>query len=344
MAESIDWTPYVEAGLLSGSGPEHQDRRDLLRFLIGEGCTIVEMLEADERGRLFGLAGDRILRPGGHTLTLGDVAARVGADEALVRRLWRALGLAGWDSEARLASPDDVEVFASAVLAAGVLGEDAALAYARAVGAALARIGEATNALGRSLSASGSVATSGSELDTARYWAGIAPMIPAIGRMLDVLSRHHFELARQHFERSNSFDLMLRRMTRAAVGFVDISGFTRATEELDEASFSRLMASFGKLVDETVSDFGGRVVKLIGDAAMVVASDPPLLAAIVDDLLGRWSDSEVGSVTARRTRLRRAAVPGRRLLRARGQRRRPAGRRRRAGHDDGIGTVRRGPC
>ena len=205
-----------------------------------------------------------------------------------------ALGLAGWDSDARMASPDDVEVLALAVLAVGVVGEDAALAWARAVGAALARIGDATNALGGSLSARISVATSGNELDTARSWARGAPMLAPIGRMLDVLFRHHLELARQHFERSNSFDLMLQRMTRAAVGFVDMSGFTRATEALDAAAFSRLMASFAQLVNETVGDASGRVVKLIGDAAMVVAPDPPVLAAIVDDLLGRWSAREEG--------------------------------------------------
>jgi class 3 adenylate cyclase len=294
MAVPIDWQPYLETGLLGGLGPEHDERRELLSFLIGEGCTIEEMVAADERGRLFGLAGDRVLRPGARRHTLAEVAELTRGDEQLVRRLWRSFGLAGWDSEASLASPDDVQVIREAVVAVRVLGEEAALAYFRAIGAALSRIGEASNALGRSLSPAGSVATSASELETARYWAGIAPMLPSTGRMLDVFFRHHFELAREHFERSNSFDLMSRRRTRAAVGFVDMSGFTRATEELDDAAFARLMESFAQLAGETVSDLGGRVVKLIGDAAMVVAPDPPVLVNAVDELLSRWSHSQAG--------------------------------------------------
>ena len=138
----------------------------------------------------------------------------------------------------------------------------------------LSRVGEATNAIGRAASPEGAIAISGSEVATARYWHGVAPFVPGVGQLLDVVSRHHFELAREHFERTQSWDVMSRRMTRLAVGFIDMSGFTAATEDLDEVEFGRLMASFSVQVDETVRDLGGRVVKFVGDAAMVVAPRP----------------------------------------------------------------------
>ena len=117
----------------------------------------------------------------------------------------------------------------------------------------------------------------------------MAPFIPAVGRLLDVFSRHHFELAREHFERSDSFDLMHRRMTRSAVAFVDMSGFTAATEQLGEEEFGRMMASFSERVEQTVRDLGGRVVKFVGDAAMVVAPTPVVLATIAHELLESWA-------------------------------------------------------
>ena len=294
MTEVRDWSPFVEAGLLPSTDPEHEARRSLLAFLLDEGCGIEEMVIADRRGRLFGLAGDRIIRPGARALTFAELAERTGGDEATLRRVWRAFGLADWDSDLGVASAEEAEAFGVVVTSLAVMGEDLALELARSVGAALSRIGDAQNAIGRSLSPVGSVATSGSEVDTARYWGGLAHVVVELGRLLDVLSRHHFELAREHFERSGSFDLMLRRMTRGAVGFVDMSGYTAATERLGEAEFARLISSFSTRVDETVRDLGGRVVKFVGDAAMIVAPDPLVMVTIAHELVESWASTGAG--------------------------------------------------
>jgi len=63
MRDEADWQLYVEAGLLGSEGLENSGRRALLEFLIDQGCGLDEMVE-DRRGRLFGLAGDRIVRSG----------------------------------------------------------------------------------------------------------------------------------------------------------------------------------------------------------------------------------------------------------------------------------------
>ncbi len=284
-----DWTAYEEAGLVPVGGPDRAARLDLLEFLLGEGCTLEEMIDADRRGRLFGLAGDRVAHPGAGALTLADVAAGTGGDVALVRRLWRALGLPGGHGDERVASADDVEVLGSMVAVVAIAGEDLALELARTIGASLFRIADAANSVGRSTNPLSAVATSESELETARYWAGIAPLVPALGNLLDVLIRHHLDLAREHFERSDSYDVMHRRLTRLAVGFVDLSGFTSATEQLGEQDFARLMTSFSSRVGDTVRDLGGRVVKFVGDAAMIVAPDVPTLATIANDLVESWA-------------------------------------------------------
>lgn len=289
MVDARDWKPYLDAGLMPADASARAEREQLLELLIEVGCSLDEMVAADQRGRLFGLAGDRLVRPGARALTLGQVAEHVGGDEVLVRRLWRALGLAGWDSDEPLASVEDADALSMPILSASLVGEERVLELARAVCAALSRVGEATNAIGRAASPEGAIAISGSEVATARYWHGVAPFVPGVGRLLDVMSRHHFELAREHFERTQSWDVMSRRMTRLAVGFIDMSGFTAATEDLDEVEFGRLMASFSVQVDETVRDLGGRVVKFVGDAAMVVAPQPTDLTAIAHQLVTTWA-------------------------------------------------------
>jgi adenylate cyclase len=284
-----DWTPFEEAGLVPVAEPDRAARLDLLEFLLAEGCSLEEMVDADRRGRLFGLAGDRIAHPGAGALTLADVAAGTGGDLALVRRLWRALGLPGGDGDERVASADDVGALGPLVVLVGIAGEDLALELARTIGASLFKIADVTNSVGRSSTPLSAVATSDSELETARYWAGIAPLIPALGNLLDVLIRHHLDLAREHFERTDSYDVMHRRLIRLAVGFVDLSGFTSATERLGEQEFARMLTSFSSRVGDTVGDLGGRVVKFVGDAAMIVAPDVPTLATIATALVESWT-------------------------------------------------------
>jgi class 3 adenylate cyclase len=290
MADERDWVPFVDAGLLATLEPADADRRELLNYLLEQGCSLEEMVDADLRGRLFGLAGDRIARPGARTFTLPEVAQQLGVDEDAVRRIWRALGLGGWEGSAAIASPVEVESVGLMTDIVAIAGEDLALELARSIGASLARIAETANVIGRLVSPDSTLDTSPSELATARYWAEIAPLVPALGTLVGAFFGHHVDQAQRAFERSDSFDVMHRRLTRLAVGFVDMTGFTTATEELDEVDFAALMSTFSTRVDETVQDHGGRVVKFVGDAAMIVAADPVALATITMALLTDGED------------------------------------------------------
>ena len=59
-----------------------------------------------------------------------------------------------------------------------------------------------------------------------------------------------------------------------AVGFVDLTGFTRLSRELDEQSLASLIHRFESASYNAVVGGGGRVVKMIGDEVMFVADDP----------------------------------------------------------------------
>jgi len=58
-----------------------------------------------------------------------------------------------------------------------------------------------------------------------------------------------------------------------AIVFVDLSGFTRLTSERGDESAVHVAASLQRRADETARRYGGRLVKLLGDGAMLHLTD-----------------------------------------------------------------------
>ena len=274
-----DWDAMVAAGLYDPAAPGADDRHALIEFLHAEGCTLEEMVAAHARGRLFGLAGDRKVRPGRDEFTLREAAELTGADVEFVVRLWRAYGLPIVDADTKVASRADVDTLPLFVANARLLGEDAALGLARVAGASVARFADAISAALRSAVRDLALDTSGSELETARAYSRIADLTPQVGRALDVLLRHHLESARRQFEDSDSNELALLGQVRVAVAFADVSGFTALTQVATSAELARLLTAFEDTASGLIHAVDGRVVKFIGDAVMYVTARP---AAAVD--------------------------------------------------------------
>jgi class 3 adenylate cyclase len=281
----VDLDALTAAGLYDAASPAAAERLELLTFLVDEGCTLDEMVAANERGRLFALAGDRIIRPHRDQFTLDQVAETIGAPAELVRAIWRAFGLVEADPSSAVASPEDIDMVATAAQMSQVLGVEPTLGMARVMGASLARIGDAASTAVRGRLPSMSVASSGSELTTARAFAAIASAVPNLGRTLDVLFRHHLEAARMHFERTESWDVVGQGGIRVAVGFADLCGFTGLSQQLSMDGLSQLLSRFEEVAADVVADHGGRLVKFLGDAVMYVTTDAVTAVAVAEDLV-----------------------------------------------------------
>jgi class 3 adenylate cyclase len=281
----VDWGALEAAGLFDPASPGAAERRELLEFLAGEGCTIEEMVAAHARGRLFALAGDRIIRPDRDRFTLDEVAEQLGADADVVRRLWRAFGLVEADPESPVASPDDVEMVRVAVGLAALVGVEPTLGLARVIGSSLARVSDASSTVVRRGLPMLSLAVSGSEIDTAKGWARLAATTPALGRAIDTLFRHHLESARMHFERTDSWDVMEEGGIRLGVGFADLCGFTGLTQQMTMDGLSQLLSAFEEVAADVVQHHGGRLIKFIGDAVMFVTHDAVSAVAVADGLV-----------------------------------------------------------
>src|SRR5688500_6524388 len=92
----VDDAEIAAAGLLDGLDDERarQERIELVRLLAAEGVSVEEMREAAQRQRLALLPVERVLNRGDARHSARDVAEAAGLPLDLLRRLWRALGLA----------------------------------------------------------------------------------------------------------------------------------------------------------------------------------------------------------------------------------------------------------
>ena len=84
----VDFDALEAAGIANA-----RERAALIEYLDGLGFTAEEMVEAESRGRLFGLAGDALQRSGQPIYTLREAAHELGVPVDELIHAWHALGL-----------------------------------------------------------------------------------------------------------------------------------------------------------------------------------------------------------------------------------------------------------
>lgn len=273
----MDLDALRAAGPYDPAAPGAADRLALLGFLAEEGCTLEEMQLAHARGQLFALAGDRRVRPLLGLLSLREGAVRLAAEPEVLGRAWLSLGLPDPGLDTPVLTEADLAALQTYLDVRALLGDDTALGVARVLGAALARITEAEAAAMRSAMDVVDVGRTGDELVTARAWDEVTRLVPRLGQLLDTLHRHHLEATRLHFEGIDAPGGE-RTTFRCGIGFADLSGFTRLSQQLTLAELSSVLTSFEEAATDTVHARGGRTVKFLGDAVMWVSAGPDDLA------------------------------------------------------------------
>jgi class 3 adenylate cyclase len=282
----------VDLDALEAAGiADARARAGLLEYLAGLGFTVDEMAEAERNGRLFGLAGDVLLRSGPQAYTLRTAADWIGVRVADVEHAWAMLGLTVEDSDTPALSRADVDALATWVAMRTQMGEDAADGFLRVLGATVARLAEAASSMIRSSAPGLWLGDSGDELATARTYREVAQFVPRLGAMLDAIHRHHLVSTRTFIEGvvSGPSESLL-----CGVGFADLSGFTALTQTLTPAELSAMLSEFGATVSDVVHADGGRVVKFLGDAVMWVSPKPERLATAALDLVDHPRAREAG--------------------------------------------------
>ncbi|WP_326546287.1 adenylate/guanylate cyclase domain-containing protein [Mycolicibacterium sp. ND9-15] len=273
----VDLDALEAAGIADAHG-----RAGLIAYLDSLGFTAEDMVDAERRGRLFGLAGDVLQWSGRPTHSLRAVAERLGVPLADLARAWQALGLTVSDLDLPALSQADVDALASWRTISAMIGADAALNFLRIIGATMARLAEASGTMIRQAQPDLLLGHSRDELTTARAHRAVAELVPGISALMDSVWRHHIASARAYFE---AVVHDASAMVTCGVGFADLSGFTVLTQRLSPTELSDLLVEFSGAVSDVVHADGGRVVKFIGDEVMWVAPAPAQLVDVATDLV-----------------------------------------------------------
>jgi adenylate cyclase len=217
------------------------------------------------------------------TTTLEQTAAAAGLPNGFVGRLFDAWELPRPQPGQALRADDD-ELLHLAVQALEGFGRDEAalLGAARQLGDSLRRLAESQVRLfhthvDQRLSAEGHPEHSWT--DDLNQVA--ASLIASLERTVVLLYRRHFEhyvldvtvlRAEASLERAG---LAQRRPVRPpAIGFLDLAGYTKLTEERGDRAAAELAARLVDIVHELAHRHGGRPVKLLGDGVMFHFPDP----------------------------------------------------------------------
>lgn len=284
------------------------------RFLLDRGASVEMVQAAASEGWLTLLAIDRSLFADRAKYSREEVAARSGVDPDLSSRLWRALGFPD--------VPDGVPVFTDesvAVLeslqeriatwfqrraASPDEAVEALIQQVRALSGGFARVAEVlSDSIVDSV-----VAARESGIDDETIAAMYTELLdwPSVLALLDYVLRLQM---RDAVWRKLAIDDPLATRPSLAVGFFDLVGYTALSQELEDDELGRLVARFEALTHDTIAQFGGRVVKTIGDEVMFVSELPELAAAIALRLTEQTADDDLlpnaraglayGSVVAR---------------------------------------------
>jgi adenylate cyclase len=264
---------FEAEGLLDGVGGEARAARlDLLERLTAEGVSLEELHEAVAAGRLTLLPVERGIAGDGPRYTREEVAELSGADLGLLQRASAALGIPYPDAGERVLTEADLGAArrVKAFLDAG-LPEDGIIQVARTIGMGTARVADANRELiRRTLMQPGDT-----ERDLAlRFAAAAEHMLPIFEPTLLYAQRAHLleQIRRDVIGAADLASGEMGATTEVSVCFADLVGFTKLGEEIAPEELG-LVAGRLEEMATAVAEPPVRLVKTIGDAAMLVSPD-----------------------------------------------------------------------
>jgi adenylate cyclase len=285
----MDWDAE---GLLEGLEDDaaRDARRRLLDELHGSGMDVEELRRTVADDKL-------VLAPVARALssearyTAREIAARAGVELAFLTTSRRALGLPVPGPDDRVYGEKDLEAaeLGARHREAGFDDEDA-LEVARVLGQGMARYAEAT----RALVARTFIEPGLDEHQLAhRYRAVAEQLMPLAGPWLE----HVFALHLQQVLRSDALTQEQRRSGKlddtqeAVIAFADLVGFTELGESVPVEELGTVAGRLSRLTIEALEP-PVRLVKLIGDAVMLVSPEPEPMLDVTLRLVDQAAEDE----------------------------------------------------
>lgn len=270
---------YVAEGLLDGlEGRARTERLALLEQLTASGVPLSELRRTTASGTIMFLAAEGVI-VGPERYTSGEIAEMSGVSEQFLVAARRAMGLPIPEPDEAVYTDAELETVRMAHVArdAGI-SEEEVLELLRVLGRGLGQAAESLRALPLKLVLEPGISEPRLAQQYAQAAAALYPLVnPLVSNMLALHLRHATQsTVVSELERIGG---NLPGSREVAVCFADLVGFTRLGEEVPADELSRLAVRLEALAAEAAEP-PVKLVKTIGDAAMLVSSEPaPLLDA-----------------------------------------------------------------
>lgn len=278
---SID---FEKEGLLDDvEGDEAREARlELLKQLEKDGVELEELRQATEEGRLVLMPVERVLAGEGKRYTQKEIAEKSDMPLALLKRIWRALGMAQPSEDRKIFTKDDLDAAKASkeFLDAGI-PEDELLQLSRSMSQSMSSVAAAVG----SAFAEALLQPGDTEAELAlRYADGTRELAP---RLEDTV-RHVLRIQLRERARSaviTSSEIASGKLAGSqtlAVGFADLVDFTKLGERVASEELGSVAGRLEEMAVEA-AEAPVRLVKTIGDAAMLASEQPgPLIEAALD--------------------------------------------------------------
>jgi adenylate cyclase len=277
-------TDFAAEGLLDGlEGEARTAREELLGVLAEEGVSVADMRSAAQDGRLMFVLAERAVG-GTPRYTAREVAEQTGLPLERLTALRRAQGLPVPDPDASVFGDTDLDAARNAIAfeEAGVPFEQQ-LAVVRVLGRGLGQAAEAMRSTVLELV----LQPGATEAELARnYGQEVEKLLPLVAPALDQMLRIHLRqmVRTEAISAAERLEGSLPGAREVSVAFADLVGFTRLGEEVPPDELSRVADRLAELTGDTLRG-DVRLVKTIGDAAMLTAPEPGDLLDVVLDLV-----------------------------------------------------------
>lgn len=282
----LDW--QAEGLLEDLEGEAREARIALLSELHADGVPVEDLRQALEERRLALLPFERVLGEEPH-YSANDIARLTGLDYDFLSAQWRALGLPARDPDEVAYGERDLE---AARRVKGFLDQglpaEGIVEMARVLGQALAQVAEASRFLiGTTLARRGT-----GEREVVSQAQLVEPLVgllaPTLGYVYGIQlveQLRHEAMDQSLFEDGGAGQ---REMT---ICFADLVGWTELGEEAEEETIGSVAERLASMTTGLMRP-PVRVVKMIGDAAMLVSPDPKPALELALDLVERAEAEE----------------------------------------------------
>lgn len=273
---------FEAEGLLDGTdGKEREARLELLTELHEGGVSIEELRRAVAEGRLPLLPVEQVLSGDGRRYTREEVAEETGLDLNFLTRQWRALGMPEPGRDEKTFTRRDIEAAERVKQLLDLdIPEDELIQVSRVIGMNMSQLAAASRGLGVRVFAS----PGDTELEVGKRFAmiveGLGPLLtPSLEYVLQL---HMREQIRHDVFGQSEISEGVESGREHSFAFADLEGFTKLGERLEADELSDLTDRLGEIAGD-VAGGSVRLVKLIGDAAMLTSSNPgDLLEATIE--------------------------------------------------------------